>query len=78
MVTPISRSPVCFEIGWPMRLEHDFFCVTNNRKAKNAKVPRDPVKEKNEGEEKKDEEQGVSQISELMLNILNKLIYEFN
>ncbi|KAH9723644.1 putative callose synthase 8 [Citrus sinensis] len=29
-------SPVCFEIGWPMRLEHDFFWVTNNRKAKNA------------------------------------------
>ncbi|KAK9204378.1 hypothetical protein WN943_014638 [Citrus x changshan-huyou] len=54
-------SPVCFEIGWPMRLEHDFFWVTNNRKAKNATVPRDAVKEKNNGEEKKDEEQGVSQ-----------------
>ncbi|KAH9723664.1 putative callose synthase 8 [Citrus sinensis] len=51
-------SPVCFEIGWPMRLEHDFFWVTNNRKAKNATVPRDAVKEKNNGEEKKDEEQG--------------------
>ncbi|KAH9779588.1 putative callose synthase 8 [Citrus sinensis] len=52
-------STVCFEIGWPMRLEHDFFWVTNNRKAKNATVPRDAVKEKNKGEEKKDEEQGV-------------------
>ncbi|KAH9779585.1 putative callose synthase 8 [Citrus sinensis] len=51
-------STVCFEIGWPMRLEHDFFWVTNNRKAKNATVPRDAVKEKNKGEEKKDEEQG--------------------
>lgn len=78
MVTSIFRSPVCFELGWPMRLEHDFFWVTNIRKAKNATVPRDAVKEKNKGEEKKDEEQGVSQVAELTLHILNKLIYELN
>ncbi|KAJ4842397.1 putative callose synthase 8 [Turnera subulata] len=27
-------SPDCFQIGWPMRLDHDFFCVQNSGKSK--------------------------------------------
>ncbi|KAJ4726559.1 Callose synthase-like protein [Melia azedarach] len=55
-------SPACFEIGWPLRLYHDFFCVqsTNDGRAKNRKVQGDDVKEKSEGEEREDEEQGAS------------------
>ncbi|THG01315.1 hypothetical protein TEA_002807 [Camellia sinensis var. sinensis] len=32
-------SPDCFEIGWPMRLDHNFFCVqqSDNRKVRKAR-----------------------------------------
>lgn len=77
-VSTFFRSPACFEIGWPLRLYHDFFCVqsTNDGRAKNRKVQGDDVKEKSEGEEREDEEQGVSQVTELYNHIcFNKLIY---
>ncbi|KAI9187505.1 hypothetical protein LWI28_028899 [Acer negundo] len=51
-------SPDCFQIGWPMRLDHDFFCVSPYYcKLKNAQGS-PIVNEKSEGEEKEDEEQG--------------------
>ncbi|KAM7266925.1 hypothetical protein ACFE04_009091 [Oxalis oulophora] len=38
-------SPDCFEIGWPMRLDHDFFCVqsTKKHKVKKARPPPTPT-----------------------------------
>ncbi|GMH24888.1 hypothetical protein Nepgr_026731 [Nepenthes gracilis] len=38
-------SPDCFEIGWPMCLDHDFFWV-NDRGAGNAQFPMKKLKEK--------------------------------
>ncbi|KAK4851376.1 hypothetical protein QYF36_014627 [Acer negundo] len=53
-------SPDCFQIGWPMRLDHDFFCVSPYYcKLKNAQGS-PIVNEKSEGEEKEDEEQGAT------------------
>ncbi|CAK9177255.1 unnamed protein product [Ilex paraguariensis] len=33
-------SPECFHIGWPMRLDHDFFCVqcSNDRKVTKSRL----------------------------------------
>ncbi|XP_065861638.1 putative callose synthase 8 isoform X1 [Euphorbia lathyris] len=57
-------SPDCFEIGWPMRLDHDFFFVkpSNKRKAKRTKDDKNK-REENDDEElglNKDDEQGAS------------------
>lgn len=56
------RSPDCFEIGWPLRLDHDFFCVQPaiNCKVKKAQGLLDAEKEKSIGEEMEDEEQVVN------------------
>lgn len=63
----IFRSPDCFEIGWPLRLDHDFFCVQSavNCKVKKARGSLDAEKEKSKGEEMEDEEQGVNKLTEL-------------
>ncbi|KAK1591245.1 hypothetical protein Q3G72_004616 [Acer saccharum] len=54
-------SPDCFQIGWPMRLDHDFFCVSPYYcKLKNAQGSPNVVNENSEGEEKEDEEQGAT------------------
>lgn len=48
------RSPDCFEIGWPMRLDHDFFCTQPSKKPKpkKASVSTGSVEERREdGEE---------------------------
>ncbi|XP_050112527.1 putative callose synthase 8 [Malus sylvestris] len=47
-------SPDCFEIGWPMRLDHDFFCIQPSKKPKpkKASVSTGSVEERREdGEE---------------------------
>ncbi|KAI4333411.1 hypothetical protein L6164_018231 [Bauhinia variegata] len=57
-------SPDCFGIGWPMRLDHDFFCVSTNRpNGKNAPVSPNTKEDesrrkKNDDEPKGPEEQG--------------------
>ncbi|KAF7836581.1 putative callose synthase 8 [Senna tora] len=50
-------SPQCFSIGWPMRLDHAFFCVHPTKKSnvKNAIVSPDNIKERKKSS-KKDEE----------------------
>ena len=58
LVLYICRSPDCFRIGWPMRLDHDFFFVQSANKpdVNNALVVSpDKTKEKKK-REKKDEE----------------------
>lgn len=52
-------SPDCFQIGWPMRLDHDFFCIPSSKKpskkpkAKKASASTGSVEErrKEDGEE---------------------------
>ncbi|KAG2676273.1 hypothetical protein I3760_12G045500 [Carya illinoinensis] len=55
-------SPSCFEIGWPMHLDHNFFCVQPSKKpkAKNAPVSHSTVEERRKQEGNKDEELGDS------------------
>jgi callose synthase len=55
-------SPDCFQIGWPMRLDHNFFCVqpSNKPKAKKAPVSHDTVEDRRKSEENKDEELGAT------------------
>ncbi|KAE8124605.1 hypothetical protein FH972_019472 [Carpinus fangiana] len=55
-------TPACFEIGWPMRLDHNFFCVQSSKKsnAKNAPVAYNTVEQRKKREEKKDEELGAT------------------
>ncbi|MBA0687573.1 hypothetical protein Goari_015098, partial [Gossypium aridum] len=49
-------SPDCFQVGWPMRTKHDFFCTSSPKKSKvkNSRSGREQRKEK----ETEDEEQG--------------------
>ncbi|XP_015581453.2 putative callose synthase 8 isoform X1 [Ricinus communis] len=53
-------SPDCFQIGWPMRLAHDFFCVQSSNKSKVKKA----VYEKKKREAKEDEEMGLNRDEE--------------
>ena len=39
----MHRSEDCFQIGWPMRLEHDFFCIDPSSDSK-TKKPRQSVR----------------------------------
>ncbi|XP_062011839.1 putative callose synthase 8 isoform X2 [Rosa rugosa] len=50
-------SPDCFEIGWPMRLDHDFFFTDSPTKsnAKNASASTAPVEERRKEDEEEDE-----------------------
>lgn len=59
-----GRSPDCFEIGWPMRLDHDFFCIHSSTKsnAKKASVSTDPGEERR-NEDGEEDEVGVYHIS---------------
>ncbi|KAK9269020.1 hypothetical protein L1049_000788 [Liquidambar formosana] len=52
--------PDCFQIGWPMRLNHNFFYVqsSSDHDVKNAQVSSTSVKEKRKREENQDEELG--------------------
>ena len=50
------RSPDCFQIGWPMRLDHDFF-FTNPDKEKGTKSHGTAEAKENGGHE--DEEMGL-------------------
>lgn len=54
------RSTECFQIGWPMRLDHDFFCVgsPNNVKVKKEKASVTNL-EGNKKDANDDEEMGV-------------------
>lgn len=54
------RSPECFQIGWPMREDHDFFCVNNIKepRLKKAQVSTETTEEDN-WERNEDEETGV-------------------
>ncbi|KAL0353936.1 UNVERIFIED_CONTAM: putative callose synthase 8 [Sesamum angustifolium] len=54
-------SPDCFQIGWPMRLDHDFFCVdpsTDGKKKKSQKSVKTRDEEKSDNNE--DEEIGAT------------------
>ncbi|WMV39602.1 hypothetical protein MTR67_032987 [Solanum verrucosum] len=52
-------SPDCFQIGWPMRLDHDFFCTEtpNNVKDKKEKASASDLQENKDANE--DEEMGI-------------------
>ncbi|XP_059662797.1 putative callose synthase 8 [Cornus florida] len=54
--------PDCFQIGWPMRLDHDFFCVQplNDQKVTNARGLVNTTEEK-KIEENEDEEMGMDE-----------------
>ncbi|KAK6229181.1 hypothetical protein SCA6_018132 [Theobroma cacao] len=54
-------SPDCFLIGWPMRLEHDFFCTQSPKKQK-FKISR-TAKEKRKVKGNEDEEQGLNDVT---------------
>lgn len=56
----LSRSPDCFQIGWPMRLDHDFFCIGSptNRKVRKEKASV-ANQEGNKKDANEDEEMGV-------------------
>ncbi|XP_021902223.1 putative callose synthase 8, partial [Carica papaya] len=67
----------CFQIGWPMRLDHYFFQVqyVHNQKVSNARPPVDSAEEKVEGEGKEDDESdsqqpAVSSLSSRIWSIL--------
>ncbi|XP_034679163.1 putative callose synthase 8 isoform X2 [Vitis riparia] len=51
-------SPDCFQIGWPMRLDHDFFCMHPSDNSKGIKS-RGTVEAKEEREGHEDEEMGL-------------------
>ncbi|XP_024028224.1 putative callose synthase 8 [Morus notabilis] len=55
-------SPDCFQIGWPMREDHNFFCVNPSSKPKAKKASKSTnAEEKRElKEEEKDEELGTN------------------
>ncbi|KAM3732281.1 hypothetical protein ACB098_11G048200 [Castanea mollissima] len=55
-------SPDCFQIGWPMCLDHNFFCVqpSNKPKAKKTPVSHNTVEERMNREVNEDEELGVT------------------
>ena len=52
-----GRSAGCFEIGWPMCLDHDFFCIHTPTKsnAKNASASTAPVEDRREEDGEEDE-----------------------
>lgn len=52
----LYRSPDCFTIGWPMRLDHDFFFVILKKKSKDKKKE-EKEKKKKKKKEKKDEDE---------------------
>ncbi|MBA0742686.1 hypothetical protein Gogos_015719 [Gossypium gossypioides] len=54
-------SPDCFQVGWPMRTKHDFFCTSSPKKSKvkNSRSAREQRKEK----ETEDEEQGLNDVT---------------
>ncbi|XWS10813.1 hypothetical protein CRYUN_Cryun38cG0030100 [Craigia yunnanensis] len=54
-------SPDCFQIGWPMHLEHDFFCTQSPKKHK-VKISR-PTREKSKEKGIEDEEQGLNDVT---------------
>uniref|UniRef100_A0A1S3X858 Callose synthase 8 n=3 Tax=Nicotiana TaxID=4085 RepID=A0A1S3X858_TOBAC len=53
-------SPDCFQIGWPMRLDHDFFCIGSptNRKVRKEKASV-ANQEGNKKDANEDEEMGI-------------------
>ncbi|KAK3013532.1 hypothetical protein RJ639_008355 [Escallonia herrerae] len=55
-------SPDCFQIGWPMRRDHDFFFVhpSNDHKIRNRQVSTEVVVEDTQTEEHSGEEIGVN------------------
>uniref|UniRef100_A0A6N2N329 1,3-beta-glucan synthase n=1 Tax=Salix viminalis TaxID=40686 RepID=A0A6N2N329_SALVM len=57
----LNESHDCFQIGWPMRLDHDYFCFQSLNKPKRKNV----VEEKRKREENKDEELGLKEDEEL-------------
>lgn len=67
------RSPDCFEIGWPMRQDHDFFCINPS---KNVKKKKSRTSSKTQEDEKsdniEDEEMGVSKLLNIYIMLLNK------
>ncbi|KAI3457533.1 hypothetical protein Pfo_014196 [Paulownia fortunei] len=54
-------SPDCFEIGWPMRLDHDFFCVhpPNDGKVKKSRTSV-KTREEETSDNNEDEEMGAA------------------
>ncbi|XVF18390.1 hypothetical protein REPUB_Repub11eG0017400 [Reevesia pubescens] len=54
-------SPDCFQIGWPMRLEYDFFFTQSPKKGK-CKISR-TAKEKGKEKGIEDEEQGLNDVT---------------
>ncbi|VVA18902.1 PREDICTED: callose synthase [Prunus dulcis] len=50
-------SPDCFQIGWPMRLDHDFFCIPSSKKpkAKKASASTGSVEERSKEDGEEDE-----------------------
>ncbi|XVF18396.1 hypothetical protein REPUB_Repub11eG0018000 [Reevesia pubescens] len=54
-------SPDCFQIGWPMRLEHDFFFTQSPKKCK-FKISR-TAEEKRKEKGIEDEEQGLNDVT---------------
>ncbi|KAK4256006.1 hypothetical protein QN277_008927 [Acacia crassicarpa] len=55
-------SPDCFSIGWPMRLDHAFFCVELKKKSKvkNAKALLEKIKERKKRDDKGEESEDIS------------------
>lgn len=57
----IRRSPDCFEIGWPMRLDHDFFCTSPTSGRRTSKYRKSTIsKEQRRNTPNEDEEMGVN------------------
>lgn len=72
----IYRSPDCFKIGWPMRLDHEFFFVKSRNKpkpdVKNALVVSPGKTKEKKKREKRDEEE-----PEVILQFSNALYFRF-
>ncbi|KAJ6894038.1 callose synthase 8 isoform X1 [Populus alba x Populus x berolinensis] len=64
----LNESRDCFQIGWPMRLDHDFFCFESLKKPKRKKN----VEEKRKREENKDEEMGLNEDEEPVATVEEK------
>lgn len=60
------RSPACFEIGWPMRTDHDFFCTKKSPKPQKSKKTN--VEEKLHNDD--DEEMGVCLLPLILCMVL--------
>lgn len=59
LLPKLLRSEDCFQIGWPMRLEHDFFWTQHSSNRKASKRKQSVKTDEDRKNANEDEEMGV-------------------